>query len=406
MSNHIMRKRREVKLERGEPDKAIILFTAFMSLFGIIMIFNASVYIAAQVFNDQFYFLKLQIVWTIIAVGIAIIVYLIGYHRMIKMVIPMMLIGITLLILVLVFGQEINGAKRWFEIASFKVQPAELIKPVLIIYLGSWLAKYEELKETTKAKAKKHAIKKISGFIFILLFISILIMLEPDMGTTIVICLTALSVFFLSSTNIMQTVGTISVALAGFLVGIIAIVIEPYRLERITTYIQLILHGEVADPRGAGYQLHQILIGVGSSGFWGKGFGQSRQRFGYLVENTAFTDSTFAVVLEELGVLSAILIIGLWIFFFFKGYKIAKNAPDKEGQLLAIGITIWLTIQTLLNIAANIGIIPITGLPLPFFTYGGSSTIVTFVGIALLLNISRYSNAKIKSTRNLYGGIK
>ena len=303
-------------------------------------------------------------------------------------------------------GKMQNLDEKRDEIGGFKIQPAELIKPILIIYLASWLAKYEEIKDASIAKVKKHAIKKISGFIFVLLFISILIMLGPDMGTTLIICLTALSVFFLSSTNIMQTLGTLSVALAGFLVGIIAIVMEPYRLERMTTYLQLILHGEVPDPRGAGYQLHQILIGIGSSGFWGKGFGQSRQRFGYLVENTAFTDSTFAVVLEELGLLSAVIIIGLWIFFFFKGYQIAKNAPDKQGRLLAIGITIWLTLQTLLNIAANIGIIPITGLPLPFFTYGGSSTIVTFVGIAMLLNISRYSNVNISSNKNIYGKIK
>ncbi len=399
----MIKRKREIKLEKGNPDKAIIFFTAFMTLFGMIMIFNASVYIAAQIFGDQFYFLKLQFIWTIFALVIGFVVYLIGYHRMIKIAIPMMFLGITLLVLVLIFGQEINGAKRWFEILNFTIQPAELIKPVLLIYLASWLAKYEDIKDASKAKIKKHAIKKLSGFIFILLFISILVMFEPDMGTTIIICLSAVLVFFLSSTNIMQTMGTISVALAGFLVGIIAIVMEPYRFERINTYIQLILHGEVADPRGAGYQIHQILIGIGSSGFWGKGFGQSRQRFGYLVENTAFTDSTFAVVLEELGVLSAIIIIGLWIFFFFKGYQIAKNAPDKEGKLLAIGITIWLTLQTLLNIAANIGIIPITGLPLPFFTYGGSSTIVTFIGIALLLNISRYS---IKSNNNVYAKIK
>jgi cell division protein FtsW len=138
----------------------------------------------------------------------------------------------------------------------------------------------------------------------------------------------------------------------------------------------------------------------------GKGFGQSRQRFGYLVENTAFTDSTFAVVLEEFGFISAIIVIGLWIYFLFKGFQIAQNAPDTQGKLIAIGITIWLTLQALLNIAANIGIIPITGLPLPFFTYGGSSTIVTFISIALLLNISRYGNKNLKSTKNFYGKIR
>jgi cell division protein FtsW len=399
-----MRPRKETKLKKGPPDKTILLFAGFMTLFGVIMIFNASVYIAAQVFNDQFYFLKLQSIWTIISIGFGFIVYLVGYQRITKFILPILIINLVLLVLVLILGDEINGAKRWFEIGIIRVQPAEFIKPVLIVYLAMWLAKYKEIKDSSIAAIKSDAIKKIIGFLIILLFIAILVMLEPDMGTTMIICLTAIGMFYLSTTNVMQKVGTISVGIIGSFVSIIAIVIEPYRLARINTYIQLLLHGDVADPRGAGYQLHQILIGIGSSGFWGKGFGQSRQRFGYLVENTAFTDSTFAVVLEELGVLSAVMIIGLWLFFFFKGYQIAKNAPDKQSQLIAIGVTIWLTLQTLLNIAANIGIIPITGLPLPFFTYGGSSTIVTFVGIALLLNISRYSNNKeIKSSRNIYG---
>ncbi len=405
MSNK-MRNKQEKKQKKGKPDKAIILFTIFMTLFGTIMIFNASVYVAGQVFNDQAYFLKLQAIWVLGSMAFATIVYFIDYHRIIKIILPILFFVIVLLILVLIFGEEINGAKRWFEFGGVRIQPAELIKPVLIIYLAAWLAKYNELRKEATFNMKKDAIKKLAGFLFILSFIATLIMLEPDMGTTIIICLIALILFFLSSTNIIQTVGTISTGVVFFLVGTVAVVLEPYRLERIKTYIELILYGDVADPRGAGYQLHQILIGIGSSGFWGKGFGQSRQRFGYLVENTAFTDSTFAVVLEELGFLSAIIMIALWLFFFYKGYHIAKNAPDKQGQLIAIGITVWLTLQTLLNIAANIGIIPVTGLPLPFFTYGGSSTLVTFVGIALLLNISQYTDKNLKSTRNFYGKIR
>ena len=141
---------------------------------------------------------------------------------------------------------------------------------------------------------------------------------------------------------------------------------------------------------GSGYQMQQILIGIGSGGFLGKGFGQSRQRFGYLVENTAFTDSIFAVILEELGLWGGTLIVVSWIIFLWRGFKIALNAIDKEGQLLATGITIWLTSQAFFNMAANVGLIPLTGIPLPFLTYGGSSTIVTVAAFGLLLNVSRF----------------
>jgi len=405
MSNRRI-KERQKDLNKGKPDRAIILFTLFMVVFGTIMIFNASVYIAGQIFDDQAYFLKLQLIWILIGTILGTIVYLIDYHKIIKFITPVLLINIILLVLVLIYGEEINGARRWFDIGGVRIQPAEFIKPVLIIFFAALLAKFNNIKTTSTAHAYQEGKRKIITFVFVLFLVSVLIMLEPDMGTTIVICLTAMALFFLSSTSALQTIGTIVTTILLGLIGTISIIIEPYRLERISTYFQLLLQGEVADPRGAGYQLHQILIGVGSSGFWGKGFGQSRQRFGYLVENTAFTDSTFAVVLEEFGFISAIIIIGLWIFFLFKGYQIAKNAPDIQGKLIAIGITLWLTLQAMLNIAANIGIIPITGLPLPFFTYGGSSTIVTFVGIALLLQISRYSNKEVKYARSFYGKIR
>ena len=137
--------------------------------------------------------------------------------------------------------------------------------------------------------------------------------------------------------------------------------------------------------------MQQILIGIGSGGFLGKGFGQSRQRFGYLVENTAFTDSTFAIILEELGLVGGVVLIFGWLFFLWRGLKIAMNTQDKQGKLLASGITIWLVLQALINMAANVGLMPLTGLPSPFISYGGSNTLVTLIAIAILLNISRYN---------------
>ena len=225
----------------------------------------------------------------------------------------------------------------------------------------------------------------------ILGIVAILILLEPDLGTTVVICVTAFAMFIMAGNDKVHTLGSFASILVLLPIGILAGILEPYRLKRIQTFLTLALTGEVADAKGSGYQMQQILIGIGSGGLLGKGFGQSRQRFGYLVENTAFTDSIFAVILEELGLLGGAIIILSWIVFLWRGLRISMNAPDKQGRLLAAGITVWLTSQTLLNIAANVGLVPLTGMPIPFLTYGGSSTIVTLVGIAILLNVSRFT---------------
>ena len=196
-----------------------------------------------------------------------------------------------------------------------------------------------------------------------------------------------------------HTLASGSVLLLLVPVAALAAILEPYRLKRVMTFMSLLFTGKVADPQGSGYQMQQILIGIGSGGIFGTGFGQSRQRFGYLVENTAFTDSIFAVILEELGFLGGTLIIIAWLVFLWRGLKIAMGAPDKQGRLLAAGITVWLVMQTLLNIAANVGFIPLTGMPIPLLSYGGSSTIVSLIGIGILLNISKYSNIQNGQTK-------
>ena len=222
--------------------------------------------------------------------------------------------------------------------------------------------------------------------------VALLIMLEPDLGTTMIIGLTSFTMFFVAKNGWDHTKYTLgSLLLLSTPLVAIATILAPYRLGRMRTYLDLLLTGEISDPRGDGYQMQQILIGIGSGGFLGKGFGQSRQRYGYLVENTAFTDSIYAIILEELGFLGGTILVIAWLVFLWRGFKIANNAPDKQGKLLATGVTIWLTLQALLNMGANTGLIPLTGIPAPLLSYGGSSTIVTFIGIGILLNISKHS---------------
>lgn len=327
------------------------------------------------------------------------LIYFWDYHKILKLAVPGLVIVIALLLLVLVAGEEINGAKRWFSLGGLgNIQPAEFAKIAIILYLSSWLSNQEFKYKTLTSAFKDGFGRHLLNFGAILGSIALLIILEPDLGTTMIICVTAFLMFLISGESRVHTKITLASAIVlGVPLAAIAAVIEPYRLQRVKTYFELLFNGNVADPRGSGYQIQQILIGIGSGGFFGKGFGQSRQRFGYLVENTAFTDSTFAILLEELGFLGGSILVFAWILFFLRGFKIAQNAPDKEGRLLAMGIVVWLTMQAFLNMGANVGLIPLTGMPLPFFTYGGSSTLVTLMGVAILLNISRHTNLNGKN---------
>ncbi len=390
------KRRTEVKFREKAHgvNKTLLFFTLAMLIFGAIMIFDASVYQADQPpFNDPFHFLKLHLIWILIGLVPSIIIIFWDYRKFSKLILPILGVNILMLIMVL-FSQDTNGSSRWLRLGSdyIVIQPAEFIKPVFVIYLATLLAKEKKSFKNFKEAFTEGFMKRLAGFIAVLGLIMILIILEPDLGTTMIVGVTAFAVFLASGTDYAHLIGSAMLGGVFALLGAIAAILAPYRLSRVRTFIKLLLTGEIEDPQGAGYQMYQILIGIGSAGFWGKGFGQSRQRFGYLVEITAFTDSIFAVILEELGMLGGILFVIAWIIFANTGLKIARSAPDRQGRLIAIGITVWLTTQALFNMAANVGLIPLTGMPLPFITYGGSGTMVAMIGMAILLNISRFTD--------------
>lgn len=382
-------------LKAGRPNGTLLTFALAMIIFGTIMIFDASVYLADQEpFNDKYHFLKLHIAWLILGMIPASIAYFWDYRKYVKLAVPGLIVVILMLIAVLFSSEAANGSKRWLSLGHERivVQPAEFAKVIFILYISSWLAKERKTYKTFRDAFKYGFGQKLIGFSAGLGLILLLIILEPDLGTTLILGVTAFIIFFVSGTDIAHLFGTMLLSIVFTLLAAIAAIIEPYRLSRVKTFLKLTFTGEVDDPTGAGYQVYQILLGIGSAGFWGKGFGQSRQRFGYLVENTAFTDSIFAVILEELGMLGGIILILAWVLFLSEGFKVASKAPDTQGKYIAIGITVWLTLQAFLNMAANVALIPLTGIPLPFITYGGSSTIVAMIGIAILLNISRFSD--------------
>jgi cell division protein FtsW len=309
---------------------------------------------------------------------------------------------LIVLVAVLIFGKNVNGATRWIEIRGIPIQPTEFLKPAIILFLASWLSREDK---STMDLVRAHSLKEIAQtrfgknmiiFFFVLAFTLVLIILEPDLGTAMIVGITSVAIFFIAGRDAVQRLWTTAVLALFGVLGAFAAVLESYRIKRFLTFIDLIRTGEVTNPRTDGYQMSQILMGIGSGGFLGIGFGQSIQRFGYLVENTAFTDSIYAVILEELGMLGGIVIIFAWLIFLQRGAAIALKAPDRLGQLLGAGITLWLVLQAFINMSANVGLMPLTGIPLPLLSYGGSSTLVTFTGIAILLNIARITNLSNK----------
>ncbi len=302
-----------------------------------------------------------------------------------------MIAGTVGLLILVLFMPAINGSRRWIGLGIGTLQPSELAKLTFTIYLSSWLSKTRE-KRTAKTIAdqfSEHIMKELLPFLVVLGALCILVLLEPDLGSTLLIGGTALVMYFLSGSDAIHAIGSFMIVLVMGMLGILAAILSPYRLERVKTFIPLLLRGDVEDPLGAGYQIRQILIAVGSGGLAGLGFGESRQKFQYLVETTAVTDSIFAVIAEELGFIGSVILLAAFALFIYRGYQIAKNAPDRFGMLLAAGITFWLGIQALLNIAANVAIIPLTGIPLPFISYGGSSLVITMAAVGMLLNVSR-----------------
>jgi cell division protein FtsW len=392
---NILQRTKSRLFTEGKPDVVLLALVAFLVFFGLVMVYDASVIVASETFGDQFHFLKLQAIWIGLGVVAAAFAYAFDYHNYPKLIIPAIITTIVLLVLVVVAGPLVFGSRRWFTVGSVNIQPSELAKLTFTIYLACWLSKQKsKIGHNLKGALSYHLKSELLPFSVILILICFLIVIEPDLGTTAVVGATALVVYFVSGTDVIHTIGSALIVGAMTLVGVLAAIISPYRLRRVQTFLETMRSGDVPDPFGAGYQINQVLIAIGSGGLLGVGFGESRQKFFYLVGNSAFTDTIFAVFAEEFGFVGDVLLIFFFLVFVSRGVNIARNAPDRLGSLLAMGITVWIGLQAFLNIAANIALGPLTGIPLPFFSYGGSSTVVILTGVGILLNISRYAKRK------------
>lgn len=362
-------------MENKKSDN-ILIFTIFaLLIFGLVMITSAGVVYSQSRFDDQYYFFKRQLFYGIIPGFIAC--YLcqkIDYHYWKKISVPLFFISLILLVLVFVpgIGSRLYGASRWLQLGPISFQPSEMAKLSIIIYLAAWL-------ESRGTKRIKDFFEGFLPFVGILALVGFLIIKQPDMGTLGVIVITMLAMFFSSGSKLSHLFW---MAIGGIASFFMLIKLAPYRLNRL-----LIFLNPEMDPKGIGYHINQALIAVGSGGILGLGLGHSRQKFYYLPEPVG--DSIFAVLAEELGLLGSVALVMLFLLFALRGLKIARSASDDFGKLLGIGITSWVIFQAFINICAITSIIPLTGVPLPFISYGGTSIVFLLAGAGILLNISK-----------------
>lgn len=353
----------------------LLLILVLLLIFGLIMLSSASSVISFQNFGDSYYYVKHQLVFGVL-IG-AILFYAlsrIDYLYWKKIAFPLMIGSIILLLLVFVpgIGAELLGAKRWISVGGVFFQPSEIVKLTFLFYLAAWLE--------TRAHQVKELSTGLSSFLIMLGFlVAIIAVAQKDLGTTIVLTVIALSVYFVAGApwKHLALIGGIGSVMLGVLIKLF-----PFRAERLTVFLNPEL-----DPQGIGYHINQALLALGSGGWFGLGLGHSRQKFNYLPE--ASTDSIFAVIGEELGFIFSMVLIVLFLALVFEGLRIARNSPDAFGKYLAVGITAWIGFQALINIAAMLSLVPLTGIPLPFVSYGSSSLITMMAAAGILAAVSK-----------------
>jgi len=367
--------------ERPRSDVVLILITFALVVFGLVMIASAGIARSMAVYDEPYYFFIHQFIYGFLP-GIAVwfLFQRLDYHIWEKWALPFFLVTIVLLIVVFIpgVGTTFKGAQRWINLGGLSFQPTELCKLSLIIYLAAWLA-------SSRQKVYS-SINGFLGFLFILGLLGILIMKQPDMGTLGIITVIACSMYFVSGARFVYLMALLGGGATSFWM---LVKIEPYRMQRLLSFLN-----PSSDPQGTSYQINQALIALGSGGIYGVGLGHGRQKFNYLPEPVG--DSIFAILGEELGLIGCVFLVTLFIILAWRGFLIAKEAPDAFGRLLAAGITSWFIFQAFINIAAISALIPLTGVPLPFVSYGGSALIFSMGAMGILLNISKQTCAKNK----------
>lgn len=352
----------------------IFIITSILFVMGIIMVSTSSIAVGERYFSDPYWFIRRQIIWCIISFAFFIIFSKINYHSYAKISSFLIVIAIGLLALVLIpgFSSNIGGTRRWLDLWFFNIQPSEFTKIAVVIYLSETLnRRYRDI----------YKIKNIIFPAFLVLFlITFLIFLEPDLGMVVVIWATVFIMLFVGGVRFKHIFGL------GFMWLIVIVgylFMEEYRRERIFAFIN-----KTGQYSKANFQVTQSLIALGSGNITGLGLGDSIQKYSYLPE--AHTDFIFAIIGEELGLVGTVFVVILFLLFTFFGIRICLKTEDYFGRNLVAGLTSLIVVQALINMSVVIGLVPVTGLTLPFISFGGSSLLTCMISAGILLNVSKY----------------
>lgn len=370
------KKKKSVFSEGHSPDKSLITSMFVLLTFGLVMLFSASSPVSYARFGNTYNYFLHQFLIALFSVGVFYVASKIDYRWWKKFASFFLLSSIVLLVLVFIPGLKADHgtANSWINVFGFSFQPSELVKISFLIYLSTWL------------EAKKDNLGSFGDgvlpFLAILGVISLLMLAQPDLGTLFIIAFTAMVVFFSGGGKLSHII--ISILLAGLLLFLMLSMKSSYQSDRFKC---------LKDPNYSAqdkcYQINQSLIAVGSGGIFGRGIGESRQKYMYLPE--VWGDSIFPIIAEELGFIFSAILILLFLFLFYRGLLIAKNAPDLFGSMMATGVITWLAVQSFLNIGGMINLIPMTGVPLPFISAGGSSVLSALLAMGILVNISKHT---------------
>lgn len=344
----------------------VFLSTVILTILGVIFVFEASVAESYATFGNQYHYL----IQHSIGLGFAAIAFFIGLlipsKFWIKISPVLYILGIISLVLVFIpgIGQSHNGASRWISIAGLRFQPIEFVKFSVVVFFSKWLSQHQ----------------RFGPFLFLSTLPAALIILQPDLGSLLLLLTIACALFFVAGGSIKKLS---LLAAVGIPLVVIAIISSPYRLERLSTFLN-----PESDPLGASFHIRQITLALGRGGWTGQGIGESQQKYSYIPE--ASSDSIFAIIAEEIGFLGSFGIIFLYAVFFYHAYQIIqKSNQEKSVKLLGLGIIIWIALQVILNLSAVVALVPLTGMPLPFISYGRSSLVMILFATGILIRIGK-----------------
>ena len=357
----------------GPPDYLLLAVVVALLVVGLLSLYSASLAEAEREYGNPNYFIVRQAIFALVGLAAMLALMRWDYRRLRRASVLLMLVSIMGLVAVLLPGIGVvrNGAARWLDVGPVEVQPSELAKLALVLYMSAWLA--------SRGEHVRDLSLGFLPFVVIVGLVAGLVLVEPDMGTAVVLVLVACTLFFLAGAPVSHLALFLVV---GALVSYAVVLTHDYRLARVEAFL-----APEADPYGKGFQLLQLKTALASGGLMGLGWGAGRQKFGFVPG--AHTDGVFAILGEELGFVGAVAVLALFALLVGRGIYTAVRVGDPFGRLVAAGVSAWLGYQTLINIGGISGLIPLTGIPLPFFSYGGSALIANLAAVGLLLSVSR-----------------